>query len=507
MALFTTGSKARGARRATVALTALAAAIAIPAAAMADAPDAIWNAPWVLVAGDAPASVLNEVNVGLRRAGETYFYGDRATKMIATIRGEGLVDVKIIDAATGEVLASGPGLRFGPGGDVGDAMARAALGWMDGLSCGGGCAVAEASMPAAPVPAADTVAQTAADDAATDAASAGAETMAVAAASATPEAPETPGTETPAPETPAAAAPVAPDLSEPTVDLATAAPRAAAPRVADPSAPTAGATDEVPRVAAAPVADTGPAGDSALAAAVAGEAPEAPEAPAVTATAPAAPETPETPEVAVATAPADAATPSTPEVHVVSPSVVPPLPRPEAPESPVVAATGSAPADVSPAPATGPSIAALATPADTAPADTAPAEDVRLVAPTAPETPAADTTPEATAAPADRVETRVAAVDPTAEGPTLANARWIGFSPAVFTGGDTRAGLWISGPFDRKQRVGWITDTATGATSRVTFVWREGGRGGRTAILSGEAAKALGLRRGDVANVAVYLPR
>ena len=122
------------------------------------------------------------------------------------------------------------------------------------------------------------------------------------------------------------------------------------------------------------------------------------------------------------------------------------------------------------------------------------------------ETPAAVEPPKETETDTT-VETRIAAVDPTAEGPTLANARWVGFTPAVFTGSDNKAGAWISGPFDRKQRTGWITDTATGATTRVTFIWREGGSGSRTALLSREAAKALGLGQGDVANVAVYLPR
>lgn len=104
-------------------------------------------------------------------------------------------------------------------------------------------------------------------------------------------------------------------------------------------------------------------------------------------------------------------------------------------------------------------------------------------------------------------DTRVAAVAPTGEGPTLANARWIGFTPAVYKGEEGEAGAWISGPFDRKGRTGWITDTATGATTRVKFIWRDGGADGRTAILSKAAAKALGLGQGDVANVAVYLPR
>ena len=131
---------------------------------------------------------------------------------------------------------------------------------------------------------------------------------------------------------------------------------------------------------------------------------------------------------------------------------------------------------------------------------------------TTPEAPETDTAPTAvqtdsSSDDATTVETRIAAVDPTAEGPTLANARWVGFTPAVYTGSDNKTGAWISGPFDRKQRTGWITDTATGATTRVTFIWRDGGSGSRTALLSREAARALGLGQGDVANVAVYLPR
>lgn len=103
--------------------------------------------------------------------------------------------------------------------------------------------------------------------------------------------------------------------------------------------------------------------------------------------------------------------------------------------------------------------------------------------------------------------TGVAPADLSADGPTLADARWVGFTPAVYTGEDTRPGAWISGPFDREERTGWITDTATGATTRVTFLWREGGRGSMPATLSTEAARALDLGQGDVANLAVYLPR
>lgn len=185
---------------------------------------------------------------------------------------------------------------------------------------------------------------------------------------------------------------------------------------------------------------------------------------------------------------------------------------PEAPETPTVVAEQPAEQPIAEAPAAPASNdldgeqLALANPA-------APVTDPAVDAPRIPEpaeeqiTQPADTETPGTDEPAATVETRVAAVDPEASGPTLANARWVGFTPAVFTGSDNRAGAWISGPFDRKERTGWITDTATGATTRVTFVWREGGSGGRTAILSREAAKALGLGQGDVANVAVYLPR
>ena len=132
-----------------------------------------------------------------------------------------------------------------------------------------------------------------------------------------------------------------------------------------------------------------------------------------------------------------------------------------------------------------------------------------LQQPEAQEQPAEDLTGQeaSTSEASSDEETQVASVDPTATGPTLANARWVGFTPAVYAGSDDKSGAWIAGPFDRKQRTGWITDTATGATTRVTFVWKEAGQGGRTAVLSREAAKALGLGQGDVANVAVYLPR
>ena len=91
--------------------------------------------------------------------------------------------------------------------------------------------------------------------------------------------------------------------------------------------------------------------------------------------------------------------------------------------------------------------------------------------------------------------------------PTLANARWVGFTPAIYIGRDSRPGTWILGRLDRQERTGWITDTSTGATTRVRFLWRGDIEGSELAILSREAATALGLREGEVTSLAVYLPR
>lgn len=91
--------------------------------------------------------------------------------------------------------------------------------------------------------------------------------------------------------------------------------------------------------------------------------------------------------------------------------------------------------------------------------------------------------------------------------PTLANARWIGFTPAAYPGGDGIPGIWIAGPFGKDRQIGWITDISTGATVQATFRRRQGEPGDHIAELSREAAQALGLRPDQVANLALYLPR
>ncbi|MEM0921969.1 MAG: hypothetical protein AAGI13_02930 [Pseudomonadota bacterium] len=154
-----------------------------------------------------------------------------------------------------------------------------------------------------------------------------------------------------------------------------------------------------------------------------------------------------------------------------------------------------------------PAVVALANPARVPSAEDAPASQPLDLAPVEPVAPSEPLDP--VELPEDgtlEVDTQIAAVDPNAAGPTLANAQWIGFTPAVFGRQSDRPGLWIAGPFDRRERQGWITDTATGSTTRVTFIWREAAPGSQ-ALLSAEAARALGLTPGDVANVAVYLPR
>lgn len=219
--------------------------------------------------------------------------------------------------------------------------------------------------------------------------------------------------------------------------------------------------------------------------------------------------------------PSESSTPATvaeiaetanPAVSILTPTV-PTVAAIATPTTPEVQPEETAPSVAEVEPATnndgdGEQLALVNPQREVTPITSATPEAVEAPIPTAPEI----TTPAEAAKPVETettttVETRIAAVDPTAEGPTLANARWVGFTPAVFSGSDNKAGAWISGPFDRKQRTGWITDTATGATTRVTFIWRDGGSGSRTALLSREAAKALGLGQGDVANVAVYLPR
>lgn len=575
--------------------------------AMAEFPGEVWNVSYVKVGG-ASADIANSVNVGLLNASQRYFYGDKSTRIDATVRS-GSVDLRMVDLATGQTVAEQRGLPFSANGNVSRSIENAALAWMDGLNCAQGCQVAVSGSAPKPVQVAEAPAPTppkpepqpepqqvavapipqpepvkpqptkpkavaepakpvqkepakpkiqlaleqpkvAAPKPAKPAAQAKAKRPAASARSEGVDADQVlaaldkPKRSTPKP---AAAATPQPSVSSnaPTlVRLPT--PRAAVPEVAAPTTPaapietaaaaSAAAAESSPEISLAlPVPEvstpiTPPAAESSDAPELAAVTPQTdvetpslpevttPEPAEVTVPVPAAPEvaTPETPAAETPSVPATPSVPEAPEIAVKEPE---PETTPEpAPEVEVAAA----PPNEDPAPEVESVVAVQEEPVLKNPADNTGTdlddEQLALADTNPPQVPALPSaardpieTPDTQSAQGegepDKVETRIAAVDPAATGPTLANARWIGFTPAVFTGSDNRSGAWIAGPFDRKQRTGWITDTATGATTRVTFFWREASAGGRTATLSREAASALGIGQGDVANVAVYLPR
>jgi hypothetical protein len=94
----------------------------------------------------------------------------------------------------------------------------------------------------------------------------------------------------------------------------------------------------------------------------------------------------------------------------------------------------------------------------------------------------------------------------TGAAPSLANARWVGFTPALVTSDGAAGDAWIAGPFAETGATGWVTDTVSGLTAEVRLIWRDAVPGG-VAELSAGAGRALGLTPGAVANVAVYVGR
>jgi len=104
------------------------------------------------------------------------------------------------------------------------------------------------------------------------------------------------------------------------------------------------------------------------------------------------------------------------------------------------------------------------------------------------------------AQPGTAAESGAAASQP----PSLAQARWIGFTPVLAVGASEGGGTWLAGPFPEAGASGWASDTVSGLTVRVRLVWREADSGS-LALISAEAAKKLGLAPGAVANVAIYL--
>jgi hypothetical protein len=117
-----------------------------------------------------------------------------------------------------------------------------------------------------------------------------------------------------------------------------------------------------------------------------------------------------------------------------------------------------------------------------------------------------NTDPASAADPAQPGQTSPSAESGTApaQAPSLAQARWVGFTPVLAVAASEGDGAWLAGPFPEAGTSGWVTDTVSGLTVRVRLVWREA-EAGSLAHLSAEAAAGLGLAPGAVANVAIYL--
>ena len=136
-------------------LTAIALALGMTAApALAEEhPGALWHVELLEISGAEGGSALGS---GLRRANETYFYGDHPVRMKAVVTA-GQMNITIRDAQSGSILARVRGLDAG---EDGAAVQEVALAWMDGLSCGarncGGETTAFAEAPSATAPASTT---------------------------------------------------------------------------------------------------------------------------------------------------------------------------------------------------------------------------------------------------------------------------------------------------------------------------------------------------------------
>lgn len=115
------------------------AAMLVAAPAQAEFPGALWSMDKVdidasAVAGADRAAVISALRAGLRRANETYFYGDQTVRMQVAVRADGLTaDVFVFDALTGALLTEVGGLSIAGGAD---GFANQALAWMDTLECG-----------------------------------------------------------------------------------------------------------------------------------------------------------------------------------------------------------------------------------------------------------------------------------------------------------------------------------------------------------------------------------
>ena len=133
-------------------------AMMVATPASADYPGALWTVDSVDIRFDEGAGLAldqkamsNKVRAGLRKANETYFFGDRPVRMVVTITGPDTMLVTVTDRKSGKALVSADRIAVGGG------IAAGALAWMDGLECAGvDCSAglpAVAAAPASDVPA------------------------------------------------------------------------------------------------------------------------------------------------------------------------------------------------------------------------------------------------------------------------------------------------------------------------------------------------------------------
>ena len=120
--------------------------------AKADYPGALWSVNSLEIQFDAGAAlsldqdaVRGKISAGLRKANDTYFFGDRPVRMRVLVTGPETMLVTVTDGKSGMVLVSRERIA------IGDGVAVGALAWMDGLECAGvECSAGAPALAAAP---------------------------------------------------------------------------------------------------------------------------------------------------------------------------------------------------------------------------------------------------------------------------------------------------------------------------------------------------------------------
>lgn len=139
---------------AAIALSAAGMAL-MPGTAQADFPGALWSVEHVAVTVAPGAAIADSaalkgrIAASLRRANDTYFYGERPAKMTVRILSDNAMTIALVDRKTGAVVTEMRDLS--PQTDI----SAGALAWMDGLTCASlDCATATqapTALAAAPV--------------------------------------------------------------------------------------------------------------------------------------------------------------------------------------------------------------------------------------------------------------------------------------------------------------------------------------------------------------------